>query len=354
MATWSSSLLAAALLVVPALAQQTFDLPTLRFNPQNNSFPFGGAPMRYQQWFAASEWQQQAQKPIRVIGMRFYAGPGGQGPTGRVVDIEVRIAHALPTTFSGTFDNNFVSDETLVFPRGPLTLQAPGSSALPVQINFQSEFVWDGQSGVVIDIRMFDNGNGGVPYTYDLEYSGFTQHRSARLYTSGDPLARQATQVHPGTGLRTQFVFHEALGFPYGQGCAGDGMFVPEHGVQGGHPIPGNAAYTMTLENAPSQRTALFFIGFSATQWGGNPLPFELTLLGARGCFILAEPAAGVTTTTVGGGAGTGLAQFPLPMPPTTSWVGNDFFTQWLVLDPNSPNGLLCVSNGVRHITALQ
>lgn len=344
---------ASAVFAAPALAQQSFDLPTLRFNPSNNNFPFGGPPMRYQQWFAASEWKLSSSKPIRVIAMQFLTGPGGQG-VGRTIDVEVRMAHALPTTVSGSFDQNLVRDNTLVFPRGSLTLQSPGSSATPVQISFQTEFVWDGESGVIVDIKLYDNGNNGQPYTYDMEYNAFTQHRSTRLYTTGNPNATTAATVSTGTGLTVRFLYDEALPWPYGQGCAGDGGFVPVHGTDGGFPIPGNTSYGMTLTGAPSQRSALFFIGGSDTQWGSLTLPYELVLLGANGCFVLADPIASATVTTVGGGPGSGIARFPFPMPPTTGYVGTSFYSQWLVLDPNAPNGLLCVSNGIRHITAMR
>ena len=39
-------------------------------------------------------------------------------------------------------------------------------------------------------------------------------------------------------------------------------------------------------------------------------------------------------------------------MPPTNDYLGIPFFTQWVVLDPNAPNGLLSATNAIKHIPA--
>ena len=339
-----------ALCAASLTAQQTFDLPTLRFNPQNNNFTFAGPVMRYQQWFSAAEWQARSADQIRVIGVDFFAGPGAAGPAGRIVDVEVTMANAMPTTWSSRFQSNFVSGEVTVFPRGNLTLLAPGAAAFPVRIPFQNEFVWDGSSGVVIEIRIFDNGNQGTAYTYDLEYLAFTQGRCTRLYTPNDPNATVAQTISAGTGLTMRFSYETAITWPYGQGCAGEGNFVPLHGADCGLPIPGNSAYGLTLSAAASQRNAAVSAGFSDTTWGPLSLPYDLGVIGAPGCAVLAEPIATVMAATVGGGPGSGIARLPFPLPPTTNYLGVPFYTQFIVLDPAGPNGLLATSNAVKHI----
>src|SRR5690606_32823710 len=251
------------------------------FNPQNNNFPFAGPVMRYQQWFSAAEWRARSAHQIRVIGVDFFAGPGGSGPGGRVVDLEVTMANAMPSSWSANFQSNLVSGAVTVSPRGTITLQAPGSTQFPVRIAFQNEFVWDGSSGVVIDIRIHDNGNNGTAYAYDLEYLAFTQGRSVRLYTTNNPNATQAQTIAAGTGLTMRFTYDTAIAWPYGQGCAGEGGFVPVHGADGGLPIPGNSAYGLTLSAAASQRNAAISVGFSDTAWGALTLPYDLAVIGA-------------------------------------------------------------------------
>lgn len=336
------------------VGQGTIDLPSLRNNPQNNNYPFAGPSMRYQQWFSALEWQLQSPKPIRVNGMWFFAGPGRTGVGGRVVDVEVTMANARPTTYSGTFDNNFVSGRTTVLPRQQLTLQAPASTQFPVRIQFRNEFVWDGASGVVVDIKVFDNGNGNQPYLYDLEYAPFTLGRTARLFTVNNPIARTAATTSANTGVAIRFLFDEALAWPYGTGCVGEGGRIPAHTVDNGPPIPGNSAYTMLLTDAAVQSNAVFLIGGSDTTWNGTPLPFDLAPFGGFGCSLLVDLVASASVPTVGGGPGTGIARLPFPLPAQSSYVGASFYSQWLVFDPRASNGVLSVSNGVRHIVAFR
>ena len=335
-------------------AQGTIDLPSLRNNPQNNSYPFAGPSMRYQQWFSALEWQLQSAKPIRVTGMWFFAGPGRTGVGGRVADVEVTMANARPSTYSGTFDNNFVSGRTTVLPRQLITLQAPASNPFPIRLQFRNEFVWDGSSGVVVDIKVFDNGNGNQPYLYDLEYAPFTLGRTTRLFTINNPIARTAATTSANTGLAIRFLFDEALAWPFGSGCTGEGGRVPAHTVDGGLPIPGNSGYQMLLTGAAVQRTGVFLIGASDTQWNGTPLPFDLAPFGGVGCSLLVDLVATATVPTVGGGPGTGIARLPFPLPGQSSYVGASFYSQWIVLDPGASNGVLAVSNGMRHIVAFR
>lgn len=336
------------------VGQGTIDLPSLRNNPQNQSYPFAGPSMRYQQWFSALEWQLQSPKPIRVTGMWFFAGPGRTGVGGRVADVEVTMANARPSTYSGTFDNNFVSGRTTVLPRQQITMQAPASNPFPVRIQFRNEFVWDGASGVVVDIKVFDNGNGNQPYLYDLEYAPFTLGRTARLFTVNNPIARTAATTSANTGLAIRFLYEEALSWPYGSGCLGEGGRVPSHAVDGGLPTPGNSAYTMLLADAAVQSSAAFLIGGSDTAWNGTPLPFDLAPFGGVGCSLLVDLVATASVSTVGGAPGTGIARLPFPLPAQSSYVGASFYSQWLVFDPGASNGVLAVSNAIRHIVAFR
>ena len=55
---------------------------------------------------------------------------------------------------------------------------------------------------------------------------------------------------------------------------------------------------------------------------------------------------------TVGGGAGGGIATLPLQLPAVTGYIGQSFYTQWVVLDPLALNGLLSVTAGLHSIVA--
>ena len=47
-------------------------------------------------------------------------------------------------------------------------------------------------------------------------------------------------------------------------------------------------------------------------------------------------------------------ARLPFPLPGQSSYVGASFYSQWIVLDPGASNGVLAVSNGMRHIVAFR
>lgn len=332
-------------------AQQNFVLPVNLGNALNTNIPFASVRSRYQQWYSAADWQARSPRPIRVNTMQFKAGSTGMGVANRQVEIEVTMANG-PSVPSNVFEANLVAGRVLVFPRARITLPAPTPGTFPINIPFTSEFVWDGSSSVVADIRVWDNGNNNVSWTYDLEYDGSSPTASMfRLWTVNNPSATTATFMSQGQGLTTRFFYNTALSVAYGAGCPGDGGFVPLAGTEGGRPVPGNNTWGQLLTRAPSQRQAMFYMGFSRTTWNGQPLPFDLGPIGAQGCQVLGEVLASATATTVGGGAGAGIARIAFPLPPTTSWVGLEVFSQWIVIDPNSPSGLLTVSNGLWHIT---
>ena len=82
----------------------------------------------------------------------------------------------------------------------------------------------------------------------------------------------------------------------------------------------------------------------------GVPLPFDLGVaFGAIGCELLVGPLASVSVVSGPGVAGTANARAPFPIPPLSSIVGVQLFSQWIVLDANSPNGLFSTSQGLWH-----
>jgi hypothetical protein len=342
-----ATLLAFAAIVT---AQQQFDLPTFNPIPTSNNYPFAGPKMRYQLWYSAAEWRARLRDAVRVCGIQFKAGsPGGQ--TGKQIDVEVTMANSSPVQAVGSFDQNLVSARTVVVPRTRVQLATATPGSYPVRFTFSREFLWDGVSGVAVDIRIFDNGNLNQPYQYDLEATVSSGTRITRLFTVDDPNSTTAAVIRPGEGLTTRFLYSTAITVPFGQGCPGAGGFVPVAGTSGGWPIPGNTAWTPTLTNAPSQRAATFAIGASNTMWAGTiPLPHELVEIRAFGCFLLVDPVATAGTMTVGGGPGAGQTSFNLPIPPITTINGVSFYSQWLVLDPGATNGVLTASQGLKHV----
>ena len=314
-------------------------LPTSPFWQSTNEPFAGAAPKRYQQWFSAQSWITAVGRPVRVVGMDLIAGgPGGQ--PGATIDVEITMANG-PTNFPfSQMDLNLQSGTTVVVPRGLQTLNnaIPGSN--PLQLSFKqynTEFHWDGTSGVVVDIKMWDNGRGNTAKPYDLQASFSSFGQVQRMWGFGpDPrFVNNATVNQPNSGLALQFSFEDGISVPFGDGCPGAGGFVPVASTSGGLPLPANSLWTQTLSNANSQMAATLILGVSRSQYLGFNLPLNLAPFAPQ-CELLTDLSFTYNVNTVGGGPGSGFASVNIPIPAVTVYAGQSLYTQWLYLDPSS------------------
>jgi hypothetical protein len=120
---------------------------------------------------------------------------------------------------------------------------------------------------------------------------------------------------------------------------------IPSPGILWQHQITGTA----------SQQYTMWVVGNSTTLWETIPLPTDFAVILGNppsGCFLRTNPLAFQIVQTVGGGPGLGAAQFDWQLPPVTSYVGLSLYTQWLGLDPASPNGFMNATQGVQSIVA--
>ncbi len=129
---------------------------------------------------------------------------------------------------------------------------------------------------------------------------------------------------------------------PFGAGCSGPGG-APVLAADG-YSLPWlGTSFTARASNLPSTVAGLMYTGFSRTSWGGNPLPFDLSILGMTGCPLLVSADVPFPLTATPPGAAT----WTLPIPNTPSLAGVEFFNQAIVLDlAANPLGLT-VTNGV-------
>lgn len=126
----------------------------------------------------------------------------------------------------------------------------------------------------------------------------------------------------------------------FGTGCTGSNRLRPELGFFG-TPTIGQSTVLM-LERALASSNAWLTIGASNTMWGSVTLPYDMAGIGAAGCLVLCSPDIALGTPV----DVTGQANLPVGIPNVPAFVGQPFFTQWLVYDPTA-NGLqLVVSNG--------
>jgi len=338
---------------VPAQTSSQVMLPTQPVAISNNNYPFAGPIMRYQQWFSAGEWIKSVGRPVRVTGVDFFAGsPGGQ--TGAQIEIEVTLANG-PSQPSSFLDSNLLSGAVVVVPRSKQTLGTATAGTVPLSLNFQQysrEFIWDGRSPVVMEIKLYDNGKGNGPYNYDLQATFTGVGKVWRLWGLGsDPDGiLTAGFSQPSAGLMVRFTYEDGVSVPYGSGCPGAGNVVPVATTSGGHPLPGNAAWTQLVTQANSGTQAVLLFGISNTMWGPLQLPADLSVIGANGCQLLTDVQVTRSTKTSFGGVGTSVGTFATPIPPVTIFYGQSMYTQWILWDTQAPNGVLATSQGIRHV----
>jgi hypothetical protein len=127
---------------------------------------------------------------------------------------------------------------------------------------------------------------------------------------------------------------------------AGCGGTLGSMGMTVGTPAPGNPAFALTLLGAPPNTPVA--LGLSNAE-GFNPVgPCIVRLDLSPSNLILPVGSLGLLTTN---GAGAAQAFFSIPSAP--SFLGADYFLQWIAVDPTGPVNLLGVNyslSGARRI----
>jgi hypothetical protein len=339
------------LCLLPALlpAQVTATVPVTTA-PQNVDRPWPGGIGRYQQLFSAASLQAFLAEPMRIQQVEFFAG-SSLTANAATIDCEVLMAHGN-SFLTGQFDNNYSSPPVVVLPRQNVQLVAGAPGSVVLTIPFTTMFTWDRQRPLLLEIRIHGNSSNNQPFLYNFRGVTVAGGATSRVYQGGSPGALTG-QTQSGVGMVVRFTARPGVVLDFGSGCAGEGGFVPKNTVL---QIPSPAIlWTHQVSQAGSQLLALWGLGDSRTAWGPIALPVDFnTLLGLppSGCMLLVNPIVTAAAVTVGGGAGQGLAQYSWQLAPTTSYVGLSVFSQWIVLDPLSPNGVAAVSQGVHSIVA--
>lgn len=325
------SLLAA----LPAQQQTTLNttLPTFVGSPSTNNLPFGQPKIRYQQWYDGTQLRRGTQGPVRITSLTFFGGL----PTGESLDILVTMAHGGPGLY-GTFVNNLVKDVTVVHPRAALSYVG---NTQTLTIPFTTDFVFDGSSSVVVDIRIYNNAN-NQPFQYSAASTIAKASNTFRQFFVGNADATSSAGVGSTGhyGLVTQFNYQTGGAYRYGLGCPGGRGITPEASTNA-VPLPGLTTFTQLLEKAGSNYPAMFILGASPSTWNGAPLPLSLGFMGAPNCFLEASLDIYVPVMTVGSGPGAGSAKLLTPIPAVGSLAGLRAYTQWVVFDKRSGNGVL-------------
>ena len=182
----------------------------------------------------------------------------------------------------------------------------------------------------------------------ELAKAGYWESR----YQAGSAGASSGSTTQ-SMGMLARFSARPGAIADFGSGCPGGAGITPKNIVVQ-VPSPG-IVWQHQLTQAASQQICLWVIGDSDAAWETLPLPTDfLVLLGnpPSGCMLRTNPLASGFYLTVGGGPGLGFASFDWQLPGVSSYVGFSFYTQWFVLDPAAPNGVLTATQGVHSIVA--
>ncbi|MBX3465162.1 MAG: hypothetical protein KF830_18500 [Planctomycetes bacterium] len=345
-----SAALVCTLLVAAATAQTTATVPNLP-SAQNVDRPFPGGIGRYQQWFSAASLQAFLPEPMRLQQIEFFAG-SSLTANAALIDCEILLAHGLGSGLTGTFDTNYASPPVVVAPRQNRQLNAGAPGAVVMTIPFTTLFTWDRQRPLLLEIRVHGNSLGNQPFQYNFRGATTALGLTSRVYQAGSPGATSGL-TQQGVGMVARFTARPGAVVDFGAGCVGGGGVAPRNVVVQ-VPSPG-IVWQHQLTQAASQEICLWVIGDDRTQVDGVPLPLDFTqLLGypPSGCLLRTNILSSGFYITVGGGPGQGFASFDWQLPGVSSYVGFSFFTQWFVLDPLSPNGVLTATQGVHSIVA--
>ncbi|MEM7199399.1 MAG: hypothetical protein AAF628_03985 [Planctomycetota bacterium] len=121
--------------------------------------------------------------------------------------------------------------------------------------------------------------------------------------------------------------------------CDGPAGATPTLAIDGVPEIGVN--FALTLAAAGQGSTGVLLFGASDTTFLGAPLPLSLGVLGAVGCDLLVSADIALPITPVGGSA-----RAPIMLPPDDALVGQDFYNQFVLIDPGANPGDLVTSNG--------
>lgn len=327
--------------VLPAQANRDFELPSSIRTRVGNNFPFAGSTMRFQQWYSSADVSAGAMRHCRIVGLDYKTRQAGQA--GAPLDMEVRMANG-PAFLSRNMDLNLKSPVVTVIPRQTITLGTSTANTWSFQLPFQNEFVYDGRSPLIVDIKIYGNGKpNNQAFQYNFQMVTGATGRTTRMAGFGPnpDSVSNATLSQSGVGLETRFQVADGATRTYGDGCQGLGRHVPVASTSGGHPVPANSAWTIELANARSQVPAVLMIGASDSMWGTTPLPLDMRVIGSVGCNLLTSIDVTRSTMTVGGGAGAGNAKVNIPIPPVTIFFAQSIYSQWAIFDTSNPGGLI-------------
>lgn len=341
----------AALFAASLAAQATVTLPFPAPPVANTNLPFSAGVGRYQQWFAAIETANLATEPTRIDQIEILAGTAATITT--TLDLQVAMSHAAGFGITSQFDANFLDTPVTVVSRRTLTMTGAGPGLTVLTMPFSTPFTWDGVSPIVVDVRIYGNGQAGQPFNFDLRGTSQGLGRVTRVYQGNNANATSGV-ASAGQGLFMRFRMRPGATTHFGIGCRGINLITPVCSTLQ-LPQPG-ITWMHRLDNAAAQRFCALVLGTSRTQWvtgsGTFGLPIDFgPINGGLGCLLYPAPEIVELGVTVGS-QGAASANIGIAIPPLTVFVGMSAYSQWVVEDPAALNNVMSATDAIWSIVA--
>ena len=303
------------------------------FGPTLSNSLIGGSNQRYQQLIPASTLPTS----FTATGIAFRQDDSYVFADAELwVEMELRLGPSTKTssTLGSTFASNFSSSPTLVLKKRRISLPvlrkpnfAPSHWA--VRIPFDKNYVYKRKTGVnlLFEGTKTANSDPTNAATYSLDAWFDPTLKSGSVLVSGNLMGNSGILVK-GYGM--------VLGFlgPRRRQAS------PILEAQGLTTI--DRRTTITLSQGLENSVAGLIFGFSKQKLGNINLPFELSTLGAKGCFALTSIQHVHAMPIDKTGRAEAWLQFPL----YRSMIGATLYTQCLVLDSKANSMGMVFSNG--------
>lgn len=186
---------------------------------------------------------------------------------------------------------------------------------------------WDGGAWHPAQTQMDPGAGNGSLASMAYDPSG-----GRMIYMRSDGITWQYEAVPPMQASFSQF----------GVGCSGTGHGVPSLASTAGSLPRIGTTLSLELTNIPGGllNLPIGVFGFRADTWNGTPLPVSLDPYGFVGCQAWIAPAFSQTLVNQGG-----TANWSIPIPFASSYLGQDFYVQGAVYAPGANPGGFLFSN---------
>jgi len=296
-----------------------------------NGFPFGNAGTRTQQIIP----QSMIGSTPGLIQDLFVAPNITSGTTGandsEVVygDIEIRMGITQLTTLTNTWATNCTNPTTVY--RGRLRVHFTRNVWTP--LGMPASYLWlplSPADNLVVDIitwSIVDRGVVPTGYCMSVHSGGLSR---AYLINYGTTLSATSAGVDT-YGVKLGFLFSDGNFVGHGGGCPGSSTLAPTIGVAPGTWPQLGSVLDVRLSQGPIGIGAALVLGFNTQTIAGLPLPLDLVLFGAPGCFAWHDSVATLPVVPTNA---TGDASQLIPIPNSAGLMSLRVYGTWLCIDP--------------------